>query len=426
LAEIKAQRQDVPGALDVLHRALARGNAIPAGDRALIQLEDATLRHDSDARLQALSALAQADPYDPQVWRDLAGVYVSAHRYPQAVEVLRKVIAIDPGDPALWNELAYAAAYSGQAAASIEAAEHYRALQPRSPNPLDSLGDVKLIAGRLADAEKDYRESAKMDPQFLGGLDLLKAAMAHLMTGDVPGADALAQDYFDARAKAKDALVDYHKAEWAWIGGRRKPACRQMEQVAKAAETAGSRDIAAHAYAELAIWNLLLGDRDAAAQAAQKAAGLATPASAVPVTLARFLSQPPATAAEWQARADKLAPNPALAPLRAMALADALLIAGEFEAARPILQQMYDGGNPTADEGLPVLLAWADAETGHIPEAAALVRFNQPLSDAGLNWSTPLHFPRIYEVRAVVAGKQGKADEARENQRIYRALSGGQ
>ncbi|MEI9972662.1 MAG: hypothetical protein WDO73_11725 [Ignavibacteriota bacterium] len=32
----------------------------------------------------------------------------------------------------------------------------------------------------------------------------MKAAMAHLMTGDVAGADTLAQQYFDARAKAKD------------------------------------------------------------------------------------------------------------------------------------------------------------------------------------------------------------------------------
>jgi hypothetical protein len=44
------------------------------------------------------------------------------------------------------------------------------------------------------------------------------------MTGDVNGADALAQQYFDARAKAKDPVIEYRKAQWAWISGRRKSA----------------------------------------------------------------------------------------------------------------------------------------------------------------------------------------------------------
>jgi hypothetical protein len=41
-----------------------------------------------------------------------------------------------------------------------------------------------------------------------------------------------------------------------------------------------------------------------------------------------------------------------------------------------------------------------------------------------LNWSTPLYFPRIFYLRAVAAEKQGKPGEARENRRIFKALSG--
>ena len=46
------------------------------------------------------------------------------------------------------------------------------------------------------------------------------------------------------------------------------------------------------------------------------------------------------------------------------------------------------------------------------------------LSEVGLNWATPLYFPRIFYLRAVVAEKQGKPEEARENWRVFRALSG--
>jgi len=179
-----------------------------------------------------------------------------------------------------------------------------------------------------------------------------------------------------------------------------------------------------HGYAELAVWTLMLGNREAASELARQGAELAKPAATVQVALARFLTQPPASAAEWQARAKALAPEPAQSAVGNMALADALLIAKEYSAALPVLQTMYDGGHPTADEGLPVLLAWANVENGHIPEAAELLRANPPLLNTGLTWSTPLYFPRMFYLRAVVAEKQGKADVARENWRIFHALSG--
>jgi Flp pilus assembly protein TadD len=424
LAVIRIQQKDVDGALALLHQALARGSAIPDAERARIQLQAATLRGDSAARLQALAALAKADPDDPQTWHDLAAAAFTTHHYQQAVEAYRKVLRIQPDDADSWNQLAYAAAYTGDAAAATSAAMSYQKLQPASANPLDSAGDVNLIAGHLSAAEGYYRQSTQKNPGFLAGLDFLKAAMAHLMTGDVTGADTLAQQYFDARVTAKDPLADYRKAQWAWISGRRKGACRQMEKLTGAAEAGGSREVAAHGYAELAMWNLMLGNRETAAGFAQKALAFATPSSSTPAILARFLSQPPASPAEWQARANQLAPNPAQAAIRNLALADALLFAKEYGAAAPVLQQMYDNGNPAAGEGLPVLLAWADLETGRVPEAAALLRSNPPLSEIGLSWSTPLDFPRIYYLRAMAAEKQGKPEEARENYRLFRALSG--
>ena len=52
----------------------------------------------------------------------------------------------------------------------------------------------------------------------------------------------------------------------------------------------------------------------------------------------------------------------------------ALLVNREFQAAAPLLKQMWESGNPTADEGLPVMLAWSYLETGRAAEAAPLLR----------------------------------------------------
>jgi hypothetical protein len=172
------------------------------------------------------------------------------------------------------------------------------------------------------------------------------------------------------------------------------------------------------------MWTLMLGDREGAANFARKAGSVEARTVGPQVALARFFSQPQAPAAEWTSRAKELAPDPAQAALGNLALADALLLAKEFPSALPVLQAMYDNGNPTSDDGLAVLLAWADVKTGHIAEAAELLKANPPLSDAGITWSTPLYFPRIFYLRAVVAEKQGKAGEARENWRIFHALSG--
>ena len=424
LAQLKIQQRDIAGAEDALRRGLALGDSLPASERAMMQLQDATLRNDSNLRLQALTSLAAADPYNADAWQELGAVEVATHRYSPAVDAFRKATDVQPDDGNLWNQLGYAAAYAGDAATATSSIERYRKLLPQSPNPVDSLGDVHLILGHLPQAEEFYSQNARRFPEFYAGLDFLKAALAQLMTGDVNGADALAQQYFDARAKARDAVLEYRKAQWAWISGRRKAACQQMAQLVSAPDGAAGRNVAVHASAELAIWTLMLGDRAAASEMARKAADLAKPALSVQATLAGFLSQSPASAAEWQARARALAPDPAQSALGNVALADALLLAQEFPSALPVLQTMYNNGNPTADEGLAVLLAWADVKSGHIPEAEGLLRPTPPLSDAGLTWSTPLYFPRIFYLRAVVAEKQGKAGEARENWRIFHALSG--
>jgi Flp pilus assembly protein TadD len=424
LAQFRARQGDLDVALQVLDQGLARGSALPESERARIQLERASLRNDPDARIAALAAVAKSDSSDPQIWQDLGGAAMLLHRYAQAEEAYRKVLDMQPDAAELWNMLAYAAAWAGDTATAQSALERYRKLAPAAPNPPDSLGDINLMAGHLAEAEKYYIENARKNPQFYAGLDFLKAALAHLMTGDVAGADALAQQYFDSRASAQDLAVDYRKAQWAWISGRRKEACRQMQQVAAAAETGAGRNLASHAYTEVAIWTLMLGNREPAAALAQKAAALATPASAVQVTLARFLTQPPASPGEWTARAATLVRERPQAPIGKMALADGLLLSKQYADALPVLQAMYDSGNSSADEGLPILLAWAEVETGHIAEAAPLLRWNPPLSDGGLSWSTPLYFPRIFYLRAVVAEKQGKSGEASENWRIFRTLSG--
>ena len=155
-------------------------------------------------------------------------------------------------------------------------------------------------------------------------------------------------------AEAKDPIVNYRRAQWSWISGRRKAAAQQMGAFALAAESGPLREIASRAYAELALWSVMSGDRDGAARLAQKALSIAGPASAGNAMVARFLAQPPAGSSEWAVRAEQQFPGPAQGAIKNFSLAYALLINQQFQPAMLLFKQMWEAGSPTADEGLPV------------------------------------------------------------------------
>ena len=146
LAQIKAQQNDVAGALALLDRALARGSAIPDAERALIELQAATLRDAGRAPAGAHRS-GQGRPLRPAGVARSGRVAIAVHQYPQAVAAYRKVLATQPDDADSWNQLAYAAAYAGDLAVATGAAKHYQKLAPANPNPLDTLAtSIRLPA----------------------------------------------------------------------------------------------------------------------------------------------------------------------------------------------------------------------------------------------------------------------------------------
>src|ERR1019366_4094911 len=101
----------------------------------------------------------------------------------------------EPEEVNALNQLGYAAASAGSLDTALDALRRYQALRPAEANPLDSQGDVNLLAGGLRQAGSPSLQAAKKDPNFAGGGDLWKAAVARLMSGDVAGASQLAQQY---------------------------------------------------------------------------------------------------------------------------------------------------------------------------------------------------------------------------------------
>jgi tetratricopeptide (TPR) repeat protein len=407
LAELKGNQQDRAGAAAVLQAAVARGSAIPQPDRIRLEIVGATLRGDRAALDRALSAQVQATPTDPAAWRSLAESLEQRRQFPQAVQAYQRALAIEPEDANIWNRAGYTSAYGGDLDGAMKFLRQYQTMRPLDPNPLDSMGDVNLLTGHAQEAERLYLEAYQKAPTFLNGVDLQKAAMARLMSGDVAGTDAI--------------LKGGGGAEWLWATGRRKEA---YQKLAAQVENLANRDLQGRVYAQLAIWSMLLQDRDTAARMSERAVAAATPSNGATVAVARFITLPPVSPAEWSTRAQQSFPNAPPNSIRDVALSYALLLNRHFEAAATILQQLEEQTAPGPDRSIAIELAWALIETGKFKEAAPLLRPNPVLGAAGLGPFFGLYFPRVFQLRAIIAEKEGKADQARENRRIYAALGG--
>lgn len=380
LAEIQIQQQNRAGAAATLDRALGSVKA-PGEGHARLTLEKAVLSGDAVARRNALKGLLKFTPRDPTLWGSLGEMEMNHHDYRASMDAFRKSLAIEPENVTALNSLAYAAAYAGDPKAAFEALYGYQSLRPGDANALDSLGDVNLISGQLQQAQQFYVQAAKKNPNLLSGGDWLKAAMARLMNGNVAGGDEFAKQYIH---------TDLQRREWLWVTGRRREA---LEGNVPDPATA-------------VIWSLLLGDRSAAARYASKTEG-----KTAEDLIARFLTA--------STTSDQLPPA-----MRDLAMSYSFLLDRRFAEAVPLLERLYSNMNPAADNGVAILLAWAYLETDHAADAAPLLRFNPVPPATGPGAFYAFYFPRLYELRARLAERQGDSAEAEKDSNLYKKLSG--
>ncbi len=312
----------------------ARRQKLDALTLAKLDATAATLNNaPASVRIAAERKVALLSPADTVLLRSVAQSEIDAGEFASGAEDWKKIADALPNDPPTWNAVGYARSYAGDYNGALAALREYARLRPQDANPLDSIGDLNYRFRKYGDAAASYQQASAKDPAFDRYGDLYKTAWAKFKAGDKAGADAAFAAFRAAREKSGDLLIVLPEADWLYRTGRGDRGFASLRQSVASAQLQPLRD---SGYLQLAIWDLLAGDRVKAAADAM-AAG---PVTTAPVALARFIALPSASAAEWEARANSMLAGPAMASLRPLALGYALLLDGKREAATPVWQNI--------------------------------------------------------------------------------------
>jgi tetratricopeptide (TPR) repeat protein len=394
---------DRAGALKAIEAGLA-GQPDPIS-RAKLEYTAASMRGDLKARVSALESLQRLTPADWKVFVELAQLQVSQREFPQAIQNYQAAGRLNPSDASIWNELGYAEAYAQDLAAAKQALEQYQQLAPPgNANSLDSLGEVSFFLGDFAGAAKYFLEADQKNRAEFGGAELVKAAQARLLAGDLNEADGLFKKYTVLFQGAERGRAAFQLAQWEFLTGRRQAATAALEKMIPALDAEGK----SQGWSQLSIWTLQSGNQKAAAELAGRAAAAAvSPRARSLSALCQLIANPQ----------EKSSGSP-------LVDAYALVFARKFAQATPLLERLYRETTPTTDGQIRVLLAWAYVETNRVPEAEKVLgTYPLPLN-SGEPMFASLVFPRYLFLRGMILERQGKRAEAKSAYELFLKYSG--
>lgn len=338
LVRVAALQGDKTAAVQLADKAL--GQKLDRLSAATVKVEKASLLGDEKGRVAALAEVIDLSPGDTSLLRQLAESKTAAGQFAEAASFWQRLITILPDDADAWNQLGYTRAWSGDYPGALAALREYARVRPNEPNPADSTGDVHFLFRKYPEAAASYMQSVARDPAFGNGSSLYKAAWSKYLAGDKPGADKAFAQLLDQRERSGGQHLQLLEADWKYRTGRETDAIALLRKSIDS-ETA---EMQAVYRGELAVWELLAGDRQ---MAAHDAAEMGPPKTAV-AAMIRFITLPSASAAEWEKRADAMLPGPALTPIRRLALGYALILDGKKREALPVFAQIA-AASPASD-----------------------------------------------------------------------------
>jgi len=148
------------------------------------------------ARVQALSSVAEKEPSNAQARTELGNMYFDAEQYDQAIKWYTEAAKLAPNDVNLSTDLGVAYYYSNQPDRALDQFNHSLQLDPKHTKTLLNVGIVRAFGKQdLAGAADAWQQVLAIAPDSPEGqaakraLDGLRSAHPNMdATGQKPGA----------------------------------------------------------------------------------------------------------------------------------------------------------------------------------------------------------------------------------------------
>lgn len=249
----------------VLYRAAASG--FSPSIHVLVRLADCCLwLQDAEKGHEWIDRALAVDNNSALAWEKKGELYLAQGKHKEAIPCFQKALSLDGKLNVARLNLALAYEGIGQEDLALQAGREAVAAEPDSAEVHYKYAVTLARMRRTAEAEAEYRRALALNPDHVPALVGLAR---HLVSSKRALAEArkLAQRAYALEPGEGEAAV---LAAWAlFLSGERKPAVRELEQIANAHPTNYE------AWRQLAVGLQALGVRDAARRAAEVAAAVA-------------------------------------------------------------------------------------------------------------------------------------------------------
>ena len=172
LSNLAMNNQQISVGIQALQAAQTYRGQAPERDQMFLDAIFARVINGDDVESQrVLTRLVAQYPDDKEARILLVQTYDT-----QSVErgrLLEETLMLDPLAGGAINELAYFRAREGEFAAADSLIIRYAELEPGEPNPLDSRGEILMMAGRQEEARAAFRAALALRPDFSPSLEHL-------------------------------------------------------------------------------------------------------------------------------------------------------------------------------------------------------------------------------------------------------------
>jgi DNA-binding winged helix-turn-helix (wHTH) protein/tetratricopeptide (TPR) repeat protein/TolB-like protein len=151
---------------ELYQTVLEHVDRLPERQKLLVEARHSRLEGKLEQSIELFRTLAGRYPDEEDAYRGLAEGYSRLKQPEKAISAYEQGVQALPHSGSVHGRYGYALLIAGRYAEAFREFETYALLNPREPNPYDSLGEAHLVTGQPDKAIQEYSRALEIDPSW--------------------------------------------------------------------------------------------------------------------------------------------------------------------------------------------------------------------------------------------------------------------